>query len=276
MLISFIICTYAREAHFKKLVASIRDEFQGIEYEIVAVMSDAADSEKALWAGAQHDVRAIVLADRPSESRSRSKSLYYYENIGIRESLGDWILITNDDTTVDKGTASSFMESKDYADVIVVPAHIDDPNLGKRAPILGSVIGPDMEQDVYLLDFAFIRSSVFRAIGPMDEKLDWYGAGLDRGLSCALLNGCRQVVLKNGGLSHDLAYENRNPPHASFDFEYLKNKWDEFFRDNPSYQLSLVSPLGQSRLPVWYRRLVAPRISAFVRFARKNLRTPRG
>ena len=71
MLISFIICTYAREAHFKKLVASIRDEFQGIEYEIVAVMSDAADSEKALWAGAQHDVRAIVLADRPSESRTR-------------------------------------------------------------------------------------------------------------------------------------------------------------------------------------------------------------
>lgn len=276
MLVSFIVCTYARDTHFKKLIGSIRDEFQGIDYEIVAVMSDPADSEKAIWAGAQHDVRAIVLADRPTASRTRTRSLYYYENIGLRASRGDWILITNDDTTVDKGTASSFMESKEFADVIVVPAHIDDPKLGKRAPVLGSVIGPDIEQDVYLLDFAFIRSSVYRAIGPMDEKLDWYGAGLDRGISCALLNGCRQVVLKNGGLSHDLAYENRNPPHASFDFEYLRKKWDEFFHDNPSYQLSLFMPLGHSRLPVWYRRFVAPKISAFVRFARKVLGTPRG
>ncbi len=224
MFVSVIVSTYGRIESFKALVESIRQEFSSVEYEVVAVSSDEIDSPKLDWIRSQGDIVLVACNDRPPGSK-RSKSLYYYENLGLSHASGEWTLITNDDSIIDPGTLAGIQLNRG-ADILVAPTEIDNPKLGKRTPVIGRVqVGAEFE-DIYLLDFAFFSRRSLEIIGPADTEFDWYGRGADMGVRAALLS-LKVEKLALGGITHSLDLENSLPPHPSFDFSYLERKWAE-------------------------------------------------
>jgi hypothetical protein len=199
------------------------------------------------------------MSDR-NPGKPRARSLYYYENVGLQLANGEWILITNDDTRIEVGTGNEFEKLRNNYDVIALPSEIDNKSLGKRAPILGTMVSEGEPRPILLLDFALIRAKCYQQIGPMDENLDWYGGGLDRGIRISLIQGIRQVIMKEGGLTHELLYENRRPPHAHFDFKYLRAKWESFQMENTSVQIN-VSFQDKTIFPIWFLKHIWPKVS---------------
>ena len=251
MKISFVVCTYDRDVSYRRLVESIRREFSSVSYEIVTVASDKMESAKCQWASQQMDVKLICVGDRLPDQK-RQKSLYYYENLALSECSGDWIFITNDDTEFMPGSGPCFLEQSTMFDVLVIRAELDDPVLGKRAPVIGKLIKDGVIKELLLLDFAFIKSPVMRAIGGSDENLDWYGGGLDRSILVALQDHVKVGVMPDGGLTHHLELESRTPPHSLPDFKYLKNKWDAYQVRNPNVRISVYGNPKRNLLPMWY------------------------
>lgn len=227
--VSIVVATYGRFNCFKKLVDSIRIAFQKEEsYEIIAVSSDPADSEKMAWMTAQPDVRVIPAGTRaPGEPRKHS--LYYFENIGIKESKGDWIFVTNDDTVVDVWFYNILVPIADKWDVIMVKGHVGDLSLGCRTAVIGTITPPNgPTRDLYLYDFTIIRKSVYERVGWLDEKLDWYGKGFDLAMACETLPGIRVCYGTDLMVNHAITHENRNPPHYTKDFRCAFDKWKEW------------------------------------------------
>lgn len=79
--VSIVIPTYGRAEYLKNLVESVRKSTPKENYEIIVVSSDMPDSEKVKWPSEQPDVR-VILSNTRSGGR-RTKSLYYYTNLGI-------------------------------------------------------------------------------------------------------------------------------------------------------------------------------------------------
>ena len=255
MKISFVVCTFMRLDPLKRLIRSIRSEFSDIRYEVVVVASDSLESEKCIWASRQEDVLLLPIGDR-QEGQKRQKSLYYYENLGLQSSSGEWILVTNDDTEFEAGSAQGFLEMSEAHDVIIIPAELDDSALGKRAPVVGEATVDDDVRPIFLLDFAFIRRSIWDVMGPSDESLDWYGGGGDRGIKVALMNEVRVGVLTKGGLTHHLELENRTPPHALPDSDYLVDKWARYAKEEQNVRLEFFGKIPKKSLPwFWYKRV---------------------
>ena len=255
MKLSIVVCTYKRLEPLKRLILSIRREFAEIDYEIVVVASDSYDSQKCIWASRQEDVLLLPLGDR-RKGQKRQKSLYYYENLGLDASTGEWILVTNDDTEFEPGSAKSFLEMSQWHDVIVIPAELDDPTLGKRAPVVGEAIVNAEVRPIFLLDFAFIRRSIWDAMGPSDELLDWYGGGGDRGIKVSLMNNVKLGVLAQGGLTHHLEIENRTPPHALPDSDYLVEKWVRYSKLEKDISFNFFGAIPKKSLPLfWYKSI---------------------
>jgi glycosyltransferase involved in cell wall biosynthesis len=258
--VSFIVCTYGRDASYRRLINSIRNTFKVVDYEIVTVASDDPTSEKCIWASQQKDIKLICVGDRkPNEKRK--KSLYFYENIAIEAASGDWLFITNDDTEFTAGSESGFIEKTDVFDVIVAPAEIDDPALGKRAPVIGTLQKGTVSRELMLLDFAFIKSTVMERIGPADENLDWYGGGVDRSILVGLQDNVEVGVLSKGGLTHHLELENRTPPHSIPDFHYLAKKWKTFQAENPDTVIDIEGGSTTLEFPMWFYKRIWPILS---------------
>jgi hypothetical protein len=171
---------------------------------------------------------------------------------------GEWIFITNDDTEFLAGIEEGFLEGCVLNDVLVVPAEIDNPELGKRAPVIGQLTKNGTQKELLLMDFAFIRASVFKLIGRSDENLDWYGAGLDRAILIALQDNLIVGVVNKGTLTHHLELENRTPPHSIPDFRYLRKKWMGFQRENGSFELEIYNDLPKLGLPIWFYSRIWP------------------
>lgn len=267
--LSIVVTSYGREDSLKRLIESCRREFTQLKYEVVVVSSDPEGSSKIDWLRQQPDVNSIEARDRPYGS-PRAKSLYYYENLGISRARGNFILVTNDDTSIEAGTQEAFTEAQMQFDVIVFPTEIDDKSLGKRAPVIGAVLAGTIARPIFLLDFAAIHKSIYQSIGPMDESLDWYGGGVDRGVKCALVHDLRLGVLRAGGLAHTLELENRTPPHADFDLRYLSRKWAKFEEENRQVKILWSEPYVKSRIPDWVLRKVWPTVSRFWSGLRKK------
>jgi hypothetical protein len=223
----------------------------------VVVASDLPDSEKCRWAREQPDLTLKCVGDRAPGQR-RKKSLYFYENIGISAATGDWILITNDDTEIMAGVQEGLLRQGGHSDVLVVPAEIDNPSLGKRAPVIGQITKNGQAKDLYLLDFAFIRTDLLIAIGPADESFDWYGAGADRSILISLIDGTRVDVLAIGSLTHHLEIENRTPPHFHPDFEHLRSKWRKYSKENPGVSITIYGEPKNRLIPLWWFRSIWP------------------
>jgi len=261
MKLSVVVCTYGRFPGLVRLVESIRKEFSRISFEIVVVASDQVDSEKCMWAESQSDIRLVCVGDRyPGEKRT--KSLYFYENIGIQEARGDWVFITNDDSEFEPGSQDGFLEQEQVFDVLVLPAELDDPRLGKRAPVIGYLELNGSKKDLLLLDFAFIKRDILHRIGPSDESLDWYGAGADRAVQVALLPDAAVGVLAQGGLTHHLEQENRTPPHSFIDFTYLSEKWKLYEDTHPEAKVVLEGLTPERKLPLFYHKKIWPMLAS--------------
>lgn len=261
MELSIVVTTYGRAEHISRLVESCERYLTKISFEIVVVSSDSPDSEKISWLAKHSSVKLLCLGDR-QPGQPRQQSLYFYENLGIRASLGDWIFITNDDSELADTFQTRFLAQREDADILVVPAHIDNPKLGHRTPIIGSLDTGSGPKPLYLLDFAIFRRTVLEEIGLADEAYDWYGRGADMAISAGLLN--KNVVPLTGTyLNHFVAIEERNPPHFAHDLTYLKNKWRYLLK---SSQLKFDSPMP-SIFILMYAKFFWP----LVRAVRKKL-----
>ena len=225
--LSIVIPTYGRYYYLQKLVQSIRESCAGITYEIIVVASDPLNSEKIAWVRDQEDLYLIALHDRTEKSR-RAHSLYYYENIGIMAAKGEFIFVANDDMSMNKDLILEFSEIESDLDVIIIPTHLGDRKLGIRTAIIGKLTDMDgNSRDINLMDFTFIRRSVFKQIGYLDENLDWYGKGLDLSLSIELLTQSNIGFIKRAWIDHFIAEESRTRIKGKRDFKYLKKKWAE-------------------------------------------------
>jgi GT2 family glycosyltransferase len=271
ILISVVVSSYKRFDHIKALIESFRNEFLPGEFEVVAVCSDMPDTEKALWLTRQSEVNAIFVGDR-KEGQPRAKSLYVYENIGIKSAKGEWILITNDDTIVEPGTREAFHKATSLGQVVVFPTEVDDPSMGKRVPIIGEVLRNGHRNEIPLLDFAAFHRDVFEELGGADEAFDWYGRGADMGVRVVLSQKFDIVSLDSGGLTHKLVLEARRPPHPARDFSYLETKWRQYQESQPETRISFFGPSLAGKGETFYTKRVWPGLNALRLFLRSIYR----
>jgi hypothetical protein len=76
-------------------------------------------------------------------------------------------------------------------------------------------------------------------MGFLDEKLDWYGKGLDLGIRVNQFTDVRVGHFEKGEVRHFISEELRNPPKPTKDFKYLNAKWNQFFIDNPNVPIGV-------------------------------------
>jgi len=234
--LSVVVSTYGRTEHIKSLVESVASNCPNENYEIVVVSSDAPDSPKIDWLQRQQNLR-IIAADM--RTGPRLKSLYYYENLGIKAATGDWIFVTNDDTKLDPYFYADLLPYQNF-DILAVKGHLAEPGLGQRFPVIGTLRRPGETESspLYLYDFTVIRPWVYKAVGYLDEQIDWFGKGWDLSLKCefvAYALGARIKYDTNLCVEHVIAPEGRTPPPCGRDFNYIKAKWDRWCQENPGY-----------------------------------------
>lgn len=228
--ISIVVSSYGRLHCIQRLVESARRVFPEDAYEIIAVCSDLPTSDKVKWLDAQPDV-VYVQAD--IRTTHRLKSLYAYENIGIKLALGEWVFVTNDDTEFDDNFYHSFAVCRDAADVIIVAGHIGEMSLGCRTAIIGTVTKPGCKpENLYLYDFTLIKRRVYKEIGYLDENLDWFGKGFDLAMKCETHPGLNIIISQDIKINHSIDAENRRPPHYARDFNYATKKWTEWCKQS--------------------------------------------
>ena len=87
-MLSFVISTYGRSEEIKRLIISIEKTFPIDFYEIVVVSSDEPSSEKIKWIESRPNTKVILQDIRINK---RLQSLYYYENIGIKNCSHEYI-----------------------------------------------------------------------------------------------------------------------------------------------------------------------------------------
>lgn len=235
-MLSVVVSTFGRTDCVKALVESVDLTCPNAAYEIVVVSSDAPDSPKIGWLQAQGNVRVIQADVRTGP---RLKSLYYYENIGIKAAKGAWIFVTNDDTKLDPYFYANLLKYKDF-DVLAVRGHLAEPGLGQRFPVIGTLRRPNETESspLYLYDFTVIRPWVYSAIGYLDEGIDWFGKGWDLSMKCEFIArtlGARTNYDTNLRVEHTITPEGRTPPPSSPDFNYIQKKWDEWCKANPGH-----------------------------------------
>lgn len=228
--LSIVVSSYARMACIQRLIGSAMDHFPVGSYEIIAVCSDHPASAKAQFLqahSAQYGVVKYVQAD--VRLNHRMKSLYAYENMGLRLSEGEWVFVTNDDTTFDPNFYSSFAAAKDHWDVIITSGHLGDVGLGCRKAVIGTITPPNgATAQLYLYDFSLIRKAVYERLGYLDEGLDWFGKGFDLAMACETTPGLRICYNADIKVNHSIEAENRCPPDYHRDFRYAADKWTKW------------------------------------------------
>ncbi len=236
--LSVVIATYMRFETLKKCVASFRDNCGPVTLEFVIITSDPLLSEKNTWLRKQPDVTLLPIADRGPESK-RKTSLYRYENIGVFNSKGDWVLVINDDMRAEPSLFHEFIELSDKFDVLAVRTHLDNRSLGRRLPDIGTVMRNGKEVALPLLDFAFIRRAKLLEVGLFDTNLDWFGKGVDCALSLTFFTDSVIGRLREGGLDHAISPEGRTPPLAWRDLYYLRKKWSSYSKSHPELEINI-------------------------------------
>jgi len=235
--ISIVVPTYGRTGPFIKLVDSIRNSNISKEnYEILVVSSDPVDSDKVKWINEQTDVDITLMleADRKSV---RNRSLYYYENVGIKKAKYDWILVCNDDMWVEPDWYEKFLphittDNKVY----LVASHIGTRSLGLRIPTIGTLTINDVEEPLWLYDMTIIHRSVYETINYLDESIAWYGKGADLAIAVGFLTNEKAIPCYDVSINHDIVAEHRGDnistsPNGD-DFTYIRNKWDNWILYN--------------------------------------------
>ena len=239
--ISIVVSTYGRQAEIKKLIHSIQENFPEGEFEIIIVSSDSPSSEKITWL--KNHPNTVVL-NPDVRTGKRTKSLYYYENMGIREASKEFILVINDDMSFDNSFYPEFLKWVDN-DIIYLKTHLAQVSLGTRLPIIGTYKTPNLsEGNLYLLDFLVCKKEVYEKIGFLDENIDWFGKGADLALIFAFSKENFKVCKENNlYLNHSISSENRNSHTtqngSSTYHKYIEQKWRKFCEQNPGYDFKI-------------------------------------
>lgn len=234
--ISIVVSTYKRESYLNQLISSIEKYFPDNSYEVIIVSSDNPNSDKIKNILTHKNVKVITPDFRINE---RLHSLYYYENMGIKECGDNWIFITNDDTKFINNFYDNFLTVKDQYDVILVGGHIGDRGNGIRIPITGSFSKPNcINNALYLFDFSLIKKEKYKEIGYIDENMDWYGKGADLSLQIEFLTNSRILYNSNLVIDHEIAIENRTSMGYVKDFSYITEKWEKWCKNNQGYSFN--------------------------------------
>ncbi len=237
-MISIVVPTFGRFRHIVRLVESAELIFPKEAYEIIAVCSDDPESEKFQWLLDRDNVLALH-ADHRKEKRL--KSLYAYENRGIKLAQHEWIFVTNDDTRFHPTFYSEFLKVQENFDVILVKGHIGDISMGPVIPVVGEVERPghSTPQPLHLYDFTLIRREIYREIGYLDEALDWFGKGIDLALAVEFKTRARILHQSRLAVDHFMALEEREPPDFRSDFAYMHDKWERWCADHSGYRYTI-------------------------------------
>lgn len=235
--ISIVVPTYGRFVPFMKLINSIKEsEISTENYEIIVVSSDQVDCEKIKWIDEQKkyiDISVVIEADRKTV---RNRSLYYYENIGIKRAKYDWVLVCNDDMWFDCFWYKNFISGKNDSKVYIIASHIGDVRWGVRVPSIGNITKNGIEEIMWLYDMTIIHKSVYEQVGFLDENVAWYGKGADLSLQVAFLTDEKPFVCENVIVNHDIEGEHRYDNIATSpngdDFQYIRNKWNQWIINN--------------------------------------------
>jgi len=237
--ISIIIPTYGRSEYLKDLIESVRKTTPENNYEIIVVSSDLSDSEKVKWLKEQKDVK-VVLAGTRKAWQVRKDSLAHYMNEGVRNSIGEWIFVVNDDMFCASDWYAEFIKfistpANVNVGMVVVSTHIGHVSYGQRIPVIGKTKkdGGDWK-DLYLSDFAIVRKDVLEEIGLWDEKINWAGYSTDASMAIEFLTDKEIVASEMIKLDHFIVKEERNSETINEfeDFNYVKSKWDKLCREH--------------------------------------------
>ncbi len=240
MSLSIVISTYGRFVEIKNLINSIHESFPENFYEIIIVSSDNPDSEKVSWLKKQRNTMVI---NPDIRTGSREKSLYYYENIGLKEAKKDYVLIINDDMFFDKNFYEEFIKIKNY-DIIFFKTHLGSTRLGMRTSVIGNYITPKTNEykNLYLADFILCKKEVYEKIGPLDENIDWFGIGADLALSFAFSKHDFDINYENNlYLNHLISDTDRvsESDNARTYHIYIEKKWRNFCKENDGYDFKI-------------------------------------
>ena len=234
--ISIIVPTYGRIDAFIKLINSIKfSNTNTDQYEIIVVSSDQPDSLKIKWIEnlKNIDISVVIEADRKT---IRNRSLYYYENIGIKKAKYPWILICNDDMWVEKDWYEKFISYINDSKVYLISSHIGSIELGMRIPSIGSITVKNIKEPMWLYDMSIIHKSIYEKINFIDENMKWYGKGADLSLSVAFLTDEKPVLCHDVKINHDIISENRSSnigdSSGELDFSYIRQKWNKILSQN--------------------------------------------
>lgn len=241
--ISIIVPTYGRFEPFKKLINSIKESNISIDnYEIIVVSSDAQDCEKIKWIEDQKKQINIKVKIESDRKTIRSQSLYYYENIGIKNAVYDWILVCNDDMWFEKDWYQKFLSYINKSKVYLISSHIGSIHLGIRIASIGTITVNGIQEPMWLYDMSIIHKSIYEQLGYLDENMKWYGKGADLSLGVAFFTNEKPVLCHDVKINHDIVEENRNSnignSSGDLDFSYIRQKWNKILADkhNNSYE----------------------------------------
>jgi glycosyltransferase involved in cell wall biosynthesis len=244
--VSIVVPTYGRIENIKKLTNSlINSKISKDNYELVVVSSDDVTSEKIIWLKNQKniDINLILEDDRivNDSLNFRKKSLNYYENIGIKNSKNDWILVCNDDMWMESDWYEKFLIclNKDNK-VYLISSHIGKKSLGLRIPTIGTLNKNNVQEPLWLFDMTIIHKSIYEKINFLDENIGWYGKGADLSIAVSFLTNEIPIPCYDVKVHHDLENENRSSNINNSmlsnsnqnDFEYIRKKWDKWILDN--------------------------------------------
>ena len=241
--ISIIVPTYGRFEPFKKLINSIKQSYiSKCDYEIIVVSSDAYDCEKIKWIEDQKEQINIKLKIESDRKTVRNRSLYYYENIGIKNAIYDWILVCNDDMWFEKDWYEKFLSYMNQSKVYLISSHIGSIYFGIRIASIGTITVNGTKEPMWLYDMSIIHKSIYEQIGFLDENIKWYGKGADLSLEIAFFTNEKPVLCHDVKINHDIIQENRasNIGNSSgdLDFSYIRQKWNKILigKSNNTYE----------------------------------------
>jgi GT2 family glycosyltransferase len=233
--ISIVIPTYRRENDFKKLINSIKSsDIDKKKYEVVIVSSDDKNCEKIKWARENKEINIKILMES-DRTTVRNKSLYYYENLGIKASQHPWILICNDDMWFEKDWYQNFLTYfKKENKVYLVSSHIGDKASGLRIPSIGTIEINKKQQPMWLYDMSIININIYKKINYLDENIKWFGKGADLSLKVAFLTEETPILCHSVKINHEISSESRieNKVFSENDFGYIRQKWNDFTQKN--------------------------------------------
>ena len=231
-MLSVVIVSYNVRSYLEQCLQSVQKALEGIEGEVFVVDNHSTDDSVAT---VSRDYPWVALIEN-QENMGFARA----NNIAIRQSKGDYVLLLNPDTVVEEATLRSvlaFMESHPKAGGAGVKMHNED---GTKAPESRralptpwvsclKMLGFDKRYymshltwdepgriDVISGAFCFLRRKALDEVGLLDEDFFMYGEDID--LSYRLLKGGWENWYLPYGITH---YKGRSTQKSDYRYVHI-------------------------------------------------------